>query len=392
MTYTINTLRQALFERVFNTYEIFKNFFGEQFTDLQGVPSEEEIASIQEEWWEIYTHGDSEPFEVSEQIFSSIQRSYANTFDILVWWPEVTVTNENNKSVNIQDLYAKITIKQDGTIPYEYRGFKLTRSTFSPLQYASGYVHSHIPRLYGLPHFDLPCLGIGPIKNTVLSLQNNWDEMLWMLFCQELSLYVTVESLRGGPYINLESIGNLNSDYHYRDFVMNDSLENFKGGDVEDFIAYYLKNTHLSFDFKNESFTIGSSYYNFIIDISNCYIAWFNQTPHTEDEINDLYNYRIINFTVAANGRFYNSNYQYTIPDSNLNGTPLNFTFKGVPVRLRITEQGEEPVRTTLLNNNIASGILHRILKTINHNYKHGHNSEQGSTESSTTNRKVIYV
>jgi hypothetical protein len=220
MQYTINQLRQEIFGKVYEVYDVFQNFFGEQFTDLQEVPEDDLIISSLSNW---NVHpGDAEgTWLLNGRQLTSVKNQWSTLKPvIMVWWPEVTVTNENDKSITIQDLYAKIQITLEGRIPYEVRSFMLCRTTFSEVQYISGYQHSHLPSFRGISGFEAPCLGTGPINNTVLELKNNCDSTEWMLFCQELSMYVTVESLRGGPYIRMETIGSKRQSSDYTDFKL----------------------------------------------------------------------------------------------------------------------------------------------------------------------------
>ena len=171
------------------------------------------------------------------------------------------MTNENDKSIIIQDLYAKIELDAKGNIPTEDRGFTLNRATYPMEQWVCGYMHSHISNIPkgNLTSFQSPCLGTGPINNTVLELKNNCDSTEWMLFCQELSMYVTVESLRGGPYIRMETIGSKRQSSDYTDFkltsrsirevigsywIPQDKREYFNSI-YSGFIPYYLEHGHL---------------------------------------------------------------------------------------------------------------------------------------------------
>ena len=222
MEYTVNQLYQHLFEKPLSIYDTFKGFFGEDFVDMQSKnPSsikEYLFAKICDE--EFIIKGSKEedfniPFEVSDEQLEELEAVSENKrFIIYVWWPRVTVTNEYDKSVNIQDLYAKIEIQNDGCIPYECCGFRLNRATYTREQFVSDYLHSHIRAIpkNDFTKFMEPCLGTGPIRNTIVTLKNNYDETTWMLFCQELSVYVTVESIIGGPWRRMENIGDTSID------------------------------------------------------------------------------------------------------------------------------------------------------------------------------------
>lgn len=408
MQCTISQLNQETFGTVLNVYEVFKNFFGESFVDLQGIPDED---SIIDDICSITGYEQIErdvPFEIDNSTLRRVrgfyERHYFSPF-ILVHWPYVTVTNENNRSVQIQDLYAKVKVCLNGTIPYEYRGFTLCRTTFPKEQYLSHYLHSHTPSFYGVPSFENPCLGTGPINNTIMDLKNTYEEALWMLFCQELALYVTVESLSGGPYIRMESIGSIKPLRGYADYSHNNSSysdicfsirrnynyneEAFKTILVE-FIHYYLKHGHLSLNFNNGSYDVGMPYFDYMVDISNAFIDFCNIKQ-------DISLKKCLVQCLAANNRFYSTedsgstNAEHTI--STVEGSEM-FLFKGEMQHLHITQGAEEQFEIThILNNSIAMYILNSILKTINYRYKNEYNKRFFTADSSTpTCQKVYYI
>lgn len=122
---------------------------------------------------------------------------------IIVWWPEVIVSNEYNKSCVIKDLYALVRICNDGTLS---GSFRLNRSSYSYDQWKTKYCHSHVQRIYrsedNLTYWREPCLGSGPIRQTISSLQLDFDEDVWRLFIFELDQYVRHESIEGVPIVS----------------------------------------------------------------------------------------------------------------------------------------------------------------------------------------------
>lgn len=417
MQYTINELRQKIFNHVYDVYEIFQNFFEPQFVDLQEIPTDEDlIAALQT--WDIEESEYEHTYEVSPQRLGSLRRSYSTLKpSILVYWPRVTVTNENDRSVQIQDLYAKVILTTEGRIPYECRGFKLNRTTFSEVQFASGYLHSHIPHIRDdqPPHFDNPCLGTGPINNTIMDLKNGYEETLWMLFCQELALYVTVESLRGGPYFRMEQIGSEHRLYGYDDYNGDGrdiaELGSFTGVSsyhqtypqkfaefkeiVKHFTLYYLEHGHLSLNYKDGQFVQGMPYFDYMIDISNSFIDFFNQYGHRED-VQSLYERKIIIKAMVSNSQFFEnraiSHHDYT----GLEGQDM-FEFKGEMKHLHIEMEAEAHREVTLLlNHKIAMFILHNVLKIINYRYRNEHNNNAGTGSNTAviapTYQTVVYL
>ena len=393
---------------MYEVYGIFQNFFGEQFTDLQGIPEETTITDVVYACTDIGEIEPDTPFELSESALNLIKSRFNNTCSvIMVWWPRVTVTNENNRSVQIQDLYAKIEVTIDGRIPYEFCGFKLTRTTFPEIQFVSGYIHSHIPTTTGIPSFQRPCLGTGPINNTIMDLKNNYEETLWMLFCQELALYVTVESLRGGPYIRMENIRYRRNLYGFGGYSKIESLDQLNHfwrkstkshflATLKDFITYYLENGHLSLNYKEGAFVVGMPYFDFMVDISNAFIDFYNKNEAlTQEYTNRLFELVILVKALAADGRFFEYNTDTQNHDySNVEGEHI-LTFKGESKTLHIdtgVRSHMEP--TILLHHKIAMYILQNILRIINYRYRNEHNRNTGSSTESTASayQTVIYI
>lgn len=122
-------------------------------------------------------------------------------YSLIVYWDKVTVRNENEDTIEITDLYARISIvggKLCGTP-------EMLRTSYSRQQWDAGYAHSH------LPHNSLswahPCLGRGALRGTVTTLAGKGgDYHMWFLFALELDRYVHIESLKGGPYIRMSDV------------------------------------------------------------------------------------------------------------------------------------------------------------------------------------------
>ena len=413
MKFTVNQLYQYLFEKPLNIYNIFKGFFGEDFVDMQPDNSSSikkflfakicDEASIEK--------GNTEDdfnitFEVSAKQLEELECTLENTkFIIYVWWPRVTVTNEYDKSVNIQDLYAEIGIQSDGTIPYEYHGFKLNRATYTREQFLSNYLHSHISSIPkdDFTQFQNPCLGGGPIRNTIGTLKNDYDEATWMLFCQELSMYVTVESISGGPYHRMETIGEKSLIPSYRGYNFsitgkNNFLSIFTNDNLKEFIQYYLKHGHLSLRYINNVFTWGMPYYEYIIDISNSFIDFYNKYySTTAQNLNHCFTSGLLKQVVVANGKFYNEGGNSDFNISNLDSYQGRrvLTFKGKEICITIIDnkQGSESTPTTVISSSLAMYILQKILRTINFRYKNEYNNKNGRNQEGTPAcERVIYL
>lgn len=411
MQYTINELRMALFHDVYQVYEVFQNYFGEDFTDLQGLPDDSDMEIIIQAC-DIEESEHEHIYNVSDAQLNMAFRTCAVRHPfILVYWPRVMVTNENNRSITIQDLYAKIELDARGFIPTENTGFLLNRATYPMDQWVCGYLHSHISSIpkRDPQSFMTPCLGTGPIRDTIYSLKayisEGFDEIMWMLFCEELSRYVTVESLTGIPYKHLE-------DVH-----LSDALTGFRGygssnmtgvcffemvlpiSRLKDFILYYLSNGHLSISYQGGIFKVGMSYFDYMIDISNSFIEYFNSHYDSKSIADSCFSNNVLYHAVVSGGKFYKPSTSMVIPDVSMYVGKKVCTFKGRDVTLNIlpaSEKKEKRQETTVLNHSLAMYILNNILRTINYRYTNGYTRQhcQDSTAAlpAPTGQRAYYI
>ena len=362
MQHSANPIPNPDHQEVCDIYEVFKNFFGEQYVDIQA-------------------------------------KADSSYYLIYVWWPHVTVTNEYNQSISIQDLYAKIEINNEGRIPFEFFGFQLNRATYSQEQFLSDYMHSHIHFIPkdDFTQFQSPCLGDGPIRNTINTLKTDCDIAEWMLFCQELSMYVTVESISGGPWRRMENIGKFTIAHNYvyynfnrSGFIYPDFFIDFM---KKEFIQYYLTHGHLSLSFRNGQFICGMPFYKFIIDISNAFISYCNTIFTTESTKQKLVDSNLLTSLVVSDGKFY-------IPRNNTNLQNLNcykdkfvLVFKGKHILTTIIDSpSNEFFPVTVIHHTMAMDILKNILKVINYRYKNEHNNNNAAPDSPQTCKRTVYI
>lgn len=412
MQYTINQLYDLLCQRVSDIYDTFKDYFGEDYVDLQsqtnadvfkkdiaetldnlGIKGEETVPDIK--------------YEISDSMLGTLSEKYSEVrFYIYVWWPSVRVTNENGRSITIKDLYAKVGITLEGRIPYENRGFLLNRATYTLKQFNADYMHSHISSIpkYNFTEFQSPCLGRGPIRNTISSLKNEYDSTTWMLFCKELSMYVTVESLSGGPYHRMESIGGdsvLSTYPGYRFFNLHagnlDTVIRYE--DIKNFVKYYLRYGHLSLSFKHGKFVCGMPYHEYIIDLSNAFIDFYNANiATTQKELKKLYDNGVLCKAIFKDGGFYLSISSNTHDLSSVERyqNKLVLNFKGKEIYTSIVDDNVKETETfqvNILSHYTAMGILKKILRTINFRFKNEQNNrEGGKQETSSTSQRIIYL
>lgn len=163
----VEKLYESLMEKPLRVLGIFNDFFGEERVDMQGYPElsnfslwvgissintycidRDEVGMSSEEWG-LYSNlpitelPESQINKVlnsfrSTSVVDKIGRLKFNNIFILVHFPHVRVTNEHNRFVDINHLWAKVKVMYNGTLT---GGFTLNRSEYTMLHFTSDYMH-----------------------------------------------------------------------------------------------------------------------------------------------------------------------------------------------------------------------------------------------------------
>ena len=417
----IEGLYNSLMEKPLRVLSIFNDFFGEENVDMQGYWSLDRfkswmsaepistyipnygIAGITSNDWSMYRTESiiDLPKNIAmqvvnalseESVLSNIGNIKFNNIFILVHFPHVRITNEHNRYVDINHLWAKVVLSYNGTMS---GGFTLNRSEYTMLHISSGYMHSHI---MGIPTSDFtsfqnPCTGSGPINGTISALNRDYDEDTWNMFCLELSKYVTVESIAGRPYHYLERLGTNNMNVGIDRFIA--YLTNiYHGGalshsDLKEFVEYFIKSKKLKFNYVNGSFSIGMSLIEFIVLISNEFIKWYNNQfneGNVTANLNTLKRYNVLKECIIDNGKIYYENVAANVNNYAQYIGKKVCIFKGKEVTVNITDIAEvrNDNKSLILDTQTALYILTIILKVLNYRYgrsKATHKDNQIGTE-----------
>ena len=417
----IEELYSLLMDKPNQVLAIFNDFFGEDKVDMQGFMSVDELKS----WLSVtpisaYTSrevlgmsmGDyntyrSQPLtnlrgEALDLVLNQLCSEIVDTIGdikfssgfILVHFPHVRITNEYNRFVDINHLYAKVKVLHNGSMNGY---FSLNRAEYTYLHISSGYMHSHVSTIptSDFTKFQTPCTGTGPINDTISNLSNEFDSDIWRLFCLELSKYVEVESIAGTPYHRLENLGTSNMGAGEDVFrVVNqlrydDSIKEI----IKEFVPYFIKQGKLKFNYANGSYSIGMSFTEYILVISNEFIDWYNKKYNNKEwryTFDTLKRSDVLKEGIIANNKIYYENSRRNVNSCAAYNGQRMCTFKGKDVLINIVDINEvkEDNKSIILNTNIALYILSKILRVIN--YRYG-KAEQRDQEGNRISEKVRY-
>ena len=417
----IEELYSLLMDKPNQVLAIFNDFFGEDRVDMQGFMSIDEFKS----WLNItpisnyasrrslgmsmedYDTYSSQPLTnprgevldlVLDQLCSEIVDTIGNikfsSGFILVHFPHVRITNEYNRFVDINHLYAKVGVLHNGSMNGY---FSLNRAEYTYLHISSGYMHSHVSAIptNDFTQFQTPCTGTGPINDTISNLSNEFDSDIWRLFCLELSKYVEVESIAGTPYHRLENLGTSNMGAGEDVFrvvnrlIYEDSIKEM----IKEFVPYFIKQGKLKFNYANGSYSIGMSFTEYILTISNEFIDWYNKKFNNKEwkyTFDALKRSDVLKEGIIANNKIYYENSRRNVNSYAAYNGQRMCTFKGKDVLINIVDINEvkEDNKSIILNTNIALYILSKILRVIN--YRYG-KAEQRDQEGNRISEKVRY-
>lgn len=244
--------------------------------------------------------------------------------------------------------------------------------------------------------FQRICTGSGPIQNTIGNLNGGFDEDLWQLFCSELEDFVHVESLRGGPYRRMENIGMTDrmsgvikrfpymiaGDLNHNRFI--DSFPTEEESKIysliADFTRYLLKEGGLPMEFASGNYSVGMSYIDCTVYLSNKFIEWYNRedNPYRRTlSLEFLVGQEILRKHLIKEGELYVFRVANEVTGVRQYEGNRICTFKGMPVlrHIVIQEVLSEDNLPLLLCNKIVRSIVGSIVKVVN--YRYGRKKEE---------------
>lgn len=419
----IEELHSLLMDKPNQVLAIFNDFFGEDKVDMQGFMSVDKLKS----WLDVTpisgyasreslgmsredynTYGRQSLTDLRGEVLDLVlnqlcsgwmvdnigQKKFGSGF-ILVHFPHVRITNEYNRFVDINHLYAKVKVLHNGSMNGY---FALNRAEYTYLHISNQYMHSHVSSIptSDFTEFQTPCTGTGPINDTMSNLSREFDSDIWRLFCLELSKYVEVESIAGTPYHRLENLGTSNMSAGEGVFKVVNHLD-YCGdgikGVIKDFVSYFIKQGKLKFNYANGSYSIGMSFTEYMLVISNEFIDWYNKKFNNKElryTFDTLKWNSVLKEGIIANNKIYYENSRRNVNSYAAYNGKRMCTFKGADVLINIVDLNEvkEDNKSIILNTNIALYILSKILRVIN--YRYG-KAEQRDQEGNRISEEVRY-
>lgn len=417
----IEALYRELLELPRAVTDIFNDFYGEERVDLQPISLEDFINLLEtNNLYEIVGntsdfantqyyrgHADSNllnNFRVAAGSMSlvtneSIFDRYVNyikefignrwfiDIPIIVHFPHVTIRNEYDRTVEVDNLWAKVPVTWEG----KGKGwFKMNRSEYDVVHMQSDYMHSHVSGIDFDFKFRSVCTGSGPINNTMSSLTVGFDEPIWQLFCLELERYMGTESLSGGPYRRMENIGANGSNkrdnfpIEQNNYISN---EYFTKELSSKFLDYLFTNNILKFNYRKGSYGLAHTFADTVLTISNAFIDWYNDEYRKAPNMPALYDLQgdgVLKQAIIANGAIFDPNSNASRDYSQYVGRKV-LTFKGHDVNLVINglANGARNV-STILNLDIIREYVWAILELLNCEYGNSKKAKSGIDKKKT--------
>ena len=297
--------------------------------------------------------------EIENPVIASVDLFWS-CYGLLIYFPEVTVTNEMNESTVIRDFFARVPLTPHGKLA---TGFQFNKATYTEAEIRIGYMHSHCHSIDRLnpEYWQSPCLGSGPIRGTIAVLMQDFDEQRWGLFFWELDKVTQVESLSGVPYIKLQNIGISNNQevsittYNATVDILPENKET-----LIKFIKSYMSTGQMKFVALYQKITLGIPYIEWLVGISKYYMKWEQAALQEGEETLPLGWFK--DYSVRDNLLYLNNpnqRYQSAIGR-------LIANFKGNDFRVNILNETDDVESVRLFDVSFANFILSQILTFIN--------------------------
>lgn len=322
---------------------------------------------------------------LKEALFS-VMAHEETIYSLFIHWPEVTITNENDNSIVVNNLFVRVPLSYDGLAFRDTEPFTVLKTTFTQTQWNVGYIHSHVREFQGFK-FSHMCLGSGPIRGTIRKLKDfPTDEMMAKLFFWELDKVIHVESLAGVPYLRMASVQDRASQTIKDISLLGYGTMSSPGLGrkcIKDFLSSFFQAEEIPMSFSNGNYTLAMSFLDFSILITNYYLKW-EKTLH--DAVNQgakapsyasFLSIPIREF-IIRDGKLYNANSvrrSSRVPESGV------FIFKGKPFPFEIVGNEIRVQKVKLVDLGFVASVIDYIQTTINMATTYEYEEEQQKTK-----------
>ena len=362
-------------DEIINIYKIVDNIIDEKqlganvllkdglVTDYNMLPADEAVELYKKDIDTLFLSGGL------QQVFLnfSINETNNSIATILIHFDKNTITNENGDKHTIYDSYFILRLLPHNIVDT----IQFIRGSLSFPEILNRYYHSHTyTAVIGKP--ATCCFGTSDLKETSLRLRTDNslgdDETYLKLFFMQLELFLEIESLAGGPYVNLIRLNTFKKVFDENSIMQLSPL-------LQNFLCYLTKNAkELNFvsnlnEFKKTYITCGLSWSEKVRVITNLYIDFCKENNLSKEEY-EKYLFRgiIYNDYISLYGKQSDANphiLQIITKNDNM------FTFKGKPVSLQLVKEYLDPkVYKFIFNPSLVSTLIAILTTYINLNYE----------------------
>lgn len=298
---------------------------------------------------------------LSEEEKSLIENEY-NVMYAIVYHPKITITNKYGATHKITDVYTRMT--------FPHFGLQLARTSFSPEEVASGYVHSHVQKgdFFNMHSF---CLGnsstpVNVISSRIEALlsqpdhssQEHLDQLSLNVeaLLVEVERALKVESKDGGPYIFFSDIVKDKKPQPYfcsTEYAAYEVSSTSKKEKLAELIKYYCSLGLDTFYFDGKSWQLDATDAEFVVRLTNAAKAMKSMRAA-----------KYYNLKYYVNGLFYDT--AYTLKNV-IQGKHSSWQFKGQLQELHINYTDERQLMpVSVLKNYYISGVYAFLINYIN--------------------------
>lgn len=291
------------------------------------------------------TYGDNVDYTTITNELSSTNFIPPPSYRVTIHYPKLTITNSENSSHTIRDLYCILNIRYiEGKGIFYVHSLSGFRGTLSKIEVDRGYIHSHC-HMNG----DTFCTGSGEVTELLsLMKEKTFNSDIFELFLEVLNSAVRWESLEGTPYHYIKNLANIspvrggniqeeiyNGNEHFLDKLS--TFRQYKTLCHSFDQGYFQDNTSIGWvipliydkkDFLKIDYSRLDEFENLLLTF------YYEEVEHSDEEYrNDIFDIRVI----KRDNKFYFLNRHSTRSNRTL---PTNtILYKGEVIQAKLPEE-----------------------------------------------------